>query len=163
MKFLDRIFDFIMKIYLILAKVFLIIMVSIICVQVFFRYVLNNSIPWSEELSQLLMVTFGFISIAIGVQKGLHLSISLFYDKFPPLVRKIFTIIVNISIMCVGIVMVVYGFSLIENTSHAPMPATRLPASTRYLIVPISGLLIAYYAFGDLINHHQRKTDKEGL
>ena len=163
MNFLDRIFDFIMSIYLILAKFFLLIMVSIICIQVFFRYVLNQSITWSEEVSLLLMVVFGFISMAIGVQKGIHLNISIFYKLFPKVVQKIFDGIVNLLIMGVGLVMLIFGIPLIESTSHAPMPATGLPAATLYLIIPFSGILIAYYAFGDLIGHHRRKSDKEGL
>ena len=163
MDFLDRIFDFIMKIYQFLAKFFLLTMVIVICVQVFFRYILNRSISWSEEFSLLLMVIFGFISIAIGVQKGLHLSISLFYNMFPPLVQKIFDKIVNALVMGVGIVMIIFGIPLIESTSHAPMPATKLPAATVYFIIPLTGLLIAYYAFGDLIGHHRLPTEKGDL
>lgn len=163
MDFLDRIFDIIMSIFLFIAKLFLLIMVIIICIQVFFRYVLNQSITWSEEFSLLLMVMFGFISIAIGVQKGLHLNISIFYELFPPVIQKIFDKIVNLLVMGVGVVMAIFGVPLIESTSHAPMPATRLPAATLYLIIPITGILIAYYAFGDLIGHHRRLKDKEGL
>jgi TRAP-type C4-dicarboxylate transport system permease small subunit len=152
-----------MKIYQFLAKFFLVTMVTVICIQVFFRYILDKSISWSEEFSLLLMVIFGFISIAIGVQKGLHLSISLFYNLFPPLVQKIFDKIVNFLVMSVGLIMVIFGIPLIESTSHAPMPATRLPAATVYYIIPLTGLLIAYYAFGDLIGHHRYTTDKGEL
>jgi TRAP-type C4-dicarboxylate transport system permease small subunit len=163
MAFLDRVFDMIMKIYLFMAKLFLLAMVIIICIQVFFRYVLNQSISWSEEISMLLMVMFGFISIAIGVQKGLHLNISLFYDRFSPLVKKICDKIVDFTVMGVGLVMVVYGILLIKSTMHAPMPASGLPAATLYCIVPLTGLLIFYYSFSDLIGHFHRKEQKEGL
>jgi TRAP-type C4-dicarboxylate transport system permease small subunit len=163
MAFLDRVFDLIMKIYLFMAKIFLLAMVVIIGIQVFFRYVLNQSISWSEEISMLLMVMFGFISIAIGVQKGLHLNISLFYDRFPPRMQKICDKIVDSTVMGVGFVMVIYGVRLIGSTMHAPMPATGLPAATLYCIVPLTGLLVFYYSFSDLIGHHHRKEQKEGL
>jgi TRAP-type C4-dicarboxylate transport system permease small subunit len=163
MEFLDRVFDAIMKVYLFMAKLFLVAMVLIIGVQVFFRYVLNRSISWSEELSMLLMVMFGFVSIAIGVQKGLHLNISLFYDRFSPIVRNVCDKIVETVMTGVGLVMVFYGTRLIESTSHAPMPATGLPAAMLYCIVPLTGLLIAYYSFSDLLGHHHRAEQKEGL
>jgi len=163
MAFLDRVFDKIMEIYLFMAKLFLIAMVLIIGVQVFFRYVLNQSISWSEEISMLLMVMFGFISIAIGVQKGLHLNISLFYDRFPSSLKFVCDKFVDSTIMGVGLVMVVYGILLIKSTMHAPMPATGLPAATLYCIVPLTGLLIFYYSFSDLIGHQHRKEQKEGL
>lgn len=163
MVFLDRVFDLIMKIYLFMAKLFLVAMVLIIGVQVFFRYVLNRSISWSEEFSMLLMVMFGFISIAIGVQKGLHLNISLFYDRFPLKIQKVCDKIVDFSVMGIGIVMVVYGIRLIGSTMHAPMPATGLPAATLYCIVPLTGLLVSYYSFSDLIGHKHRGEQKEGL
>lgn len=163
MKFLDRVFDAIMKAYLVMAKLFLVAMVLIIGVQVFFRYVLNRSLSWSEELSMLLMVMFGFVSIAIGVQKGLHLNISLFYDRFPKPVRKICDKIVEAVMLGVGVVMVVYGIRLIGSTMHAPMPATGLPAAMLYCIVPLTGVLIAYYSFSDLIGHLHRAEQKERL
>jgi TRAP-type C4-dicarboxylate transport system permease small subunit len=106
---------------------------------------------------------FGFISIAIGVQKGLHLNISLFYDRFPPYIQKICDKIVDFTVMGVGFVMVIYGVRLISSTMHAPMPATGLPAATLYCIVPLTGLLVFYYSFSDLIDHHHRKEQKEGL
>lgn len=163
MAFLDRVFDMIMKIYLIMAKFFLVAMVLIIGVQVFFRYILNRSISWSEEISMLLMVMFGFISIAIGVQKGLHLNISLFYDRFPPVVKIVCDKIVDFVVMGIGLIMLYYGILLIQSTMHAPMAASGLPAATLYGIVPLSGLLIFYYSFSDLIGHRHREEQKEGI
>jgi TRAP-type transport system small permease protein len=163
MSYLDRIFDFIMAVYLVLAKIFLLAMVLIISLQVFFRYVLNHSISWSEEIAMLLMVIFGFISIAIGVQKGLHLSISLFYNTFPSPLKTVCNKISDLAVMGCGIVMMVYGVPLIKSTMKAPIPGVNLPAASLYLIIPMTGLLITYYAFGDLIGHKRRAADKEGI
>jgi TRAP-type C4-dicarboxylate transport system permease small subunit len=155
MKYLDKIFGLVMKIYLIIAKILLVAMVVIIGIQVFFRYVLNRSIAWSEEIAMLFMVIFGFISIAIGVERGLHLSISLFYQKFPNAMKLVVDKISNFIVMCIGGIMLFYGVPLLKSTMNSIMPGTGLPAATLYSIVPVTGLLIAYYSFAELIGHRK--------
>lgn len=52
-------------------------MTIIILVQVFFRYVLNNSLPWSEELARYLMVWMTFLTLPVVSRLQQHAALEI--------------------------------------------------------------------------------------
>ena len=62
-------------------------MVTIVSLQVFLRYVLNNSIGWSDEISRLAFVWTIFLAIPLGVKTGMHLGINMLTARLPPRYR----------------------------------------------------------------------------
>ena len=140
------VFDFIYKILLTYAKVVLLAIVFIVSAQVISRKFFGTSIQWSEEVAKLLMVWMAFISMAIGIQKGLHVAIHLFFNKFPKPMRTVLTKINELLVAVCGIVMIVYGMQLINSTKTSTLSATQWPASTLYLMIPVAGVFIAYFS-----------------
>lgn len=146
------VFDFIYKILLEYAKVVLLAIVIIVSAQVISRKFLGSSIRWSEEVGRLLMVWMAFISMAIGIQRGLHVSIQLFFNKFPKPMQRVLNKISQALVASCGVVMIIYGIQLIKSTSTSTLSATQWPASTLYLMIPVGGLFIAYFALVELFN-----------
>ncbi|PKM49660.1 MAG: TRAP transporter small permease [Firmicutes bacterium HGW-Firmicutes-7] len=144
------------------GKLLLILMTVLTCIQVFCRYVLDFSIRWSEEVPLIMMVWFGFISLAIGVKKKLHISIEVFFNIFPDYIKKWLLKFVDLSIMTFGIIMVVYGWKLAAITMQSTMPATKMPTGYLYGIVPLSGILVTYDSFMNLLglNKSDEKEDE---
>jgi len=66
-----------------LSMIMIVAMLLLVFANVVLRYVFNSGIYWSEEVALLLMVWTAFIAMAIGVEKSMHISISIFYNKFP--------------------------------------------------------------------------------
>lgn len=153
MKYIDTFFNIIMDVCIMIAKILLVGMTILVCVSVFYRYVLNKGIKWSDEVSMLLMVYFGFISIVYGVKEHLHLSVELFYNMFPEKIQNVFQKITMSMVALLGIMMAIYGSLLVKSTMNNVMTATRWPSATLYGIVPVAGVLIAYYAFIDVIGY----------
>ena len=89
MKTIDRIFNGVLEALIVLAKIMLVAMTLIICVHVFYRYVLNSGIKWSEEVSMLLYVYFGSVSVIYGVRHGLHIGIELFFNALPKPAQRV--------------------------------------------------------------------------
>ena len=149
------VFDFIYKILIAYANVVLLAIVFIVSAQVISRKFLGSSIRWSEEVAKLLMVWMAFVSMAIGVQKALHVSIQLFFNKFPKPMRKIVTKINEALVALCGVVMIVYGCQLIASTSTSTLSATQWPASTLYLMIPVAGVFIVYFSLIELFHLEQ--------
>ncbi|MCR4822920.1 MAG: TRAP transporter small permease [Treponema sp.] len=149
---LTFIFDCIYRILLEFSKLVILVIVIIVSCEVFARLVIHHSIMWSEEVALLLMVWTAFIAMAIGVEKGLHISISLFFNRFPKIIRLIVEKINTLATIFFGYILVAYGIKLISMTMSSTLPATQWPAGTAYAMMPVGGVFIIYFALLDLFN-----------
>ncbi|VYU36934.1 TRAP transporter small permease subunit [Clostridium butyricum] len=76
-----------------LMIILLILMTFIMGVQVCSRYMFNNSLSWSEEVTRYLFIWSGFISISYCTKKCISIKIEQFVEAFPKKGRAIFKII----------------------------------------------------------------------
>src|SRR5262245_66681859 len=67
----------------------LVLISAIIPWAVFTRYVLNSAASWPEPLAILLTIVLTFIGAAAAYRLNLHMNISYFADKLPPLPRRL--------------------------------------------------------------------------
>ncbi len=155
------------KILLVVAQVALFGMIAIVCVTVFYRYVLNTGIIWAEEVPRTLVALFAFIACAMGVRDHLHISIGFFYNRFKVggTGRKILDIIYNLSTFACGAIMTFYGWNLCRQLWRFTMAATGLPRTVQYISMPIAGTIIMYdsllFLFGVLKEDDLLYSEKE--
>jgi TRAP-type C4-dicarboxylate transport system permease small subunit len=142
------------KAYLVFSKIlenfaalFMAIMVIIVFVNVVMRNLFNRGISWGDEIPTLLMVWFSFIGLAIGVLERIHISIEVFTMK---LSEKALDRLVRFGYLLIGVfgvLMVRYGAQIMGVVSRTTMPATQWSSSILYIILPISGVLVALNSF----------------
>lgn len=121
------------------------IMVAIVIYQVFGRYVLHKTPAWTEEIALVIMTAYGFLSIATGFSRRSHLSVTMLYDHFPPLIRRILDYLADIAVILFGVFLFIEGYKFTILTWSSELPATGLPNGLQYLVVPVTGLLIVIY------------------
>ena len=129
-----------------LAAAGLMAMTAIIGLQVFARYVLNESPPWTESLALLLMLYFILLAAAIGVREGFHLRIRVVLDHLPdsakaPLLRGI-----DVVVALFGACMLVNGLRLAELTSEHIIPTLGISRSAAYWPFVIGGVLMFLFS-----------------
>tara|TARA_B100000029_G_C17570464_1_gene956429 strand:- start:1155 stop:1643 length:489 start_codon:yes stop_codon:yes gene_type:complete len=80
-------------------------MVIVILLQVFFRYVLNNALPWPDELARFLMLWMtGFIAPS-AYRWGGFVSIEMLPQMLPKLIESIlmlFLLSLSLAILIIG-------------------------------------------------------------
>ena len=59
------------------AMACLVAMTLFVLIQVFFRYILNNALPWPEEFSRFLFIWATFLSFSIAMKEGSHLRVEV--------------------------------------------------------------------------------------
>ncbi|MCI8960386.1 MAG: TRAP transporter small permease [Lachnospiraceae bacterium] len=146
-KLLTIINGFFHKIFQVLelySQVVLLAIVLIVSAQVVARKFLGTSIIWSEEVARLLMVWMAFISLAIGVAKRLHISISMFYDRLPEPVQKAADVLERICTLFAGTVIMVYGARLVAASTTSTLATTKWPKFMLYLMIPVGGFFVIY-------------------
>ena len=99
---------FILRIGRQLAWVAIFLMVIVILLQVFFRYVLNNALPWPDELARFLMLWMtGFIAPS-AYRWGGFVSI----DMLPQFLPKLIENILMLFLLSLSLAILVIGFKL---------------------------------------------------
>ncbi len=138
------------------AKLMVIAMTVIVGVTVYLRYVVGRGVRWSAEMAQVLQVWFTFVAMALGVRKGMHISINIMPENLSPKIAFALSKLHNILVGGVGLVMLVYGRQLVESTMRSVLPATRMPSGYLYLILPICGVLLLIESVIDLFGIKRR-------
>ena len=127
-------------------------MVVLVSYQVFQRYVLHYTPPWSEELAIYLMIWFGIIGIAAGVRRETHMSLHYFADKMPLRVQRVCAFIKYALILIYMGVLTKQGINMVILTMPQKSPAMGLPVGlVEYLALPFSTVLILLFTVELLI------------
>lgn len=113
-------------------------MTIVVGMQVFFRFVVKGSLPWSEELARYLMVWAVFIGASLGAREGVHVGVEAFIDLLPKSF-KIKAVILSGLISVVFCIIVAYlsfkAITIIMNTGQKS-PAIEIPMFWAYLAIP---------------------------
>ncbi len=126
-----------------LVVILLGIMVVNVSVGVFCRYVLNNSLSWTEEFARYLMVWFAFIGMAIAYRDESHVNVGVIVDLFPSFFRQLIKIISYLVILWFLSILFFQTFKVLRVVSIQRSPAIRMPMMYPYLSVTFGSFLMA--------------------
>ncbi len=152
-----------------ILEVFLVIIMSLLVVdvvwQVASRYVFSNPSSFTDELAGFLLIWVGMAGAAYVKSKNEHLAIDILHIKLSPVKRTRLLIFINylivvfcLTIMVLGGIWLVYTRFVLGQISAA----MQIPIGYVYMIVPISGLLMSYYAIDDIrLLNKELKTLKQ--
>ncbi|MDQ0227789.1 TRAP transporter small permease [Metabacillus niabensis] len=114
--------------------------VIIVFTQVFMRYVLGESLTWSEEVARYLFIWMIYVGISYGVKKEKHLGV----DAFPMLFEKkgkiIIDMIASFSFLMFAVIMTYYGFDIVLKVTRESA-ALELPLEWVYA-APVVGMIL---------------------
>jgi TRAP-type C4-dicarboxylate transport system permease small subunit len=118
------------------------VMLVMIVLQVLFRYVIRNSLSFSEELARYMFVWATFMGSAIALSKRAHVSIEIMVANLPYKIKKGAIVVTNCISMIFFILMIVYGIQMILRTGGQTSPALGLRMSYVYAAVPLAGIVM---------------------
>src|SRR5262249_3829452 len=109
-------------------------------IQVFFRYVLNDSLSWPDELARVAVTWMCFLGTAMVTRRSRQISIDLLTRSLPPRALAAHAFAVRIIMAAVAAFLLHYGSELVSKASHV-LPALQWPIATVYLAVPVGAAL----------------------
>ena len=81
------------------GAMFLVLAIAmIVSASVFFRYVLNDSLSWSEELAKYAMLWLVFLGAPIALRLGVHPNIEIMISQFSKRVAQAILIIMHLAV-----------------------------------------------------------------
>lgn len=121
-------------------------MVAVQALQVFARYVLNDSPGWTEPVALLLLSTAMSFGAAAGVHRESHFSFVLLAHALKPGMQRVLAAIVSLVVASFGAALAWWGGLLLIDGIDIPMAGAPLPQSAAYLPLSLGGALIALFA-----------------
>ncbi|WP_296589913.1 TRAP transporter small permease [Roseibium sp.] len=134
-----------------LAGTGLILMTVIISAQVFMRYIMNDSIVWSEPLSVILMGWFIFLGAAVGIREGYHLSFDVLLYFLPNSVKLILFSISDAVVALFGAGMTWFGAELALSAWNVKLPSLGVSGAVDFLPLVVGGCLMFIFSLERLV------------
>jgi len=137
-----------------LLSIIMALMVINVLWQVFTRFILNNPSSFTDELARYLMIWVGVLGAAYISGKNMHVAIDVLSNKLNKKKQKNLSLLVHwivilfsLSVLVIGGLRLVYITAVLDQSS----PALHIPLAIVYAVIPLSGLLIIYYKFSDIL------------
>lgn len=131
--------------------------ILVMAVQVITRKLFNFVFFWSEEAILICLVWFAFMGIAIGFREGVHMGVEALTDHLPASVNRWVDRWIDIMGLIFGLYFVVYGWEFTLLMLESTLPATKLPNSVVYAVMPVSGFMVCVYSVLQMLGIDTRR------
>ena len=130
----------------------LIVTVILVFMQIIFRYVLNASLSWSEELTRYIFIWQIWLGTSYGLRDDKHIKIELVYNFCKPVGKKFLKIISNLIFLAFCIFLTINGTELVMElaTKHSVSSALNIPFAIVYASLPFSSFIVILRLIGQI-------------
>jgi len=123
------------------------LILAIILLAVFFRYVVNHSLFWSDEVVRYLFVWFILLGAALTLRDRRHLRVEYFVEHLSPKVRRAAECVSLLLIAAFSVFLSVAGVMWVKETQGTYTSALGLPLNIIfYAALPVASIMSGWYA-----------------
>jgi len=142
MRYLERGLDAVFQVVQVVVIVLAVVIFLAVLVAVFSRYVLNDSVAWSEELPALLLANLTFLGAALLCYKNEHLAFDSVALSLPPRLQR--TLYAANLLLMAGFAALLLRYSSIVTLNYGAMELVTLPLPQQLFrwMVPVSAALM---------------------
>jgi TRAP-type C4-dicarboxylate transport system permease small subunit len=145
------------------AVLLLVLMVVLVCLGVFFRYVLGASLAWYDEFASYLLVWLTFYGAVAASYRDRHIQFDTVVERLMPNKRRKIKIVAELFVLGFQVVLFYYGCLLVQKMGDET--ATSLvwvKMAWVYSVLPITGALMLIISVHRLLHLVVRKERQKG-
>ncbi|TFF27450.1 TRAP transporter small permease [Jiella endophytica] len=135
------------------------VLALVVFLQFFTRYVLNNSLGWTEEIARYLLIGVTFIGAVAAVRRESHIAVELLYTRLPRTARLALQLFVDVVSLAFYAALSWLCVHLAQRTFQK-MTSIDVPKSLVYWIVAACFAAMALYQLMVLVRHLSRRTSR---
>ena len=135
-----------------LSSIMMLALVAVVGTQVFFRYLLNDPLPWPEEVSGFLFAWVVFLGATVTVRCGQAPAVRVFVDMLSPSRAARCQNLSDLFSLSTGIILVWQGITACLAMWGQLSPALQVPMTYPLLVMPIAGVGFTLHFLSDLIS-----------
>jgi TRAP-type C4-dicarboxylate transport system permease small subunit len=153
----------ILKLNLCVSACLLCAMVAIAGMGVIFRFLLHDSLSWSDEMAAYLFVWLTCLGAAAGVKLRAHPEVRVLADRCPAGASRALADLTDCAVLALGAVLVVYGGNMLELMGTETASSLPISMIYPYLAIPIGGGLMAFHSAVRIAVAHLAPAGQQGL
>ena len=140
------------------------VMVGMVAMQVFTRYLLHNSFSFTEELARYMFIWSVALGSALALKERKHVAVTVVVSMFPSKIERIVRSMADALAVIFFILLLVFGIVMVFNTRMQTTPGLGISIAFVYLAIPVSAVILIingiYNALIDFAG--EEKTSSEG-
>lgn len=113
-------------------------------VQIIFRYVINNSLPWADELARYCFVWLVYSGIIVSLNRGEHAFVSILTDQLTGNAKRAVAILGDILVLLLFVCITIGGIKFVQLSIGQYTSGLRIPKLFVYLALPFCGFSMIY-------------------
>ena len=126
-----------------LASALIALMTAIVILGVFFRYVLNDSISWVEDVALIMMVSTAFIIAPHAYRSGANVAIEMFVAWLPGVVVRGLRVAINMLVLWIVYRYFFESLTLVDRGWGIRVNTVPIAWAWPYMIVPVAFVAMA--------------------
>jgi len=136
------------------------LLVGLVLVSVFCRYVLNHSLSWSDEVVRYLFVWFTLFGAAVTLREREHIRVEYFVEKLPAALRRVIEIAMLLGVCLFQAALVALGFLWVWSTRGSYTSSLQWPLNLFfYAALPCTAALGVWYTLRRLWRGEYAEND----
>jgi TRAP-type C4-dicarboxylate transport system permease small subunit len=132
----------------------------LINVEIAMRYVLNQPVGWSDELSRVLMVWLTFLGAAVAVGRGSHLGLNVLGRHVSGRRLRVLNSIASAIVFCFAIALLLQGITATGTAFRQVLTMTGLSVGWQYMAAPVGAALMMIYAVRNVLQGRDPVPDE---
>ena len=119
-----------------------VVMTVMIFLQVIYRYVLGESLSFSEELARYMFIWSVAMGSALALRTRSHIGVEILVERLPASMAKPAKVLACVLSLVFYGMLIWYGFEMVSETMDQESAALELPMGYVYLAVPLSAIVL---------------------
>lgn len=135
------------------------VLAFVVFLQFFTRYVLNDSLGWTEEIARFLLIAVTFLGAFMAVRKESHIAVELVFRYLPRRARFVLQIVID-AIALIFYATTTWLCTQMAQRTHQMMVSIDVPKSVVYWFVAACFLVMTVYGVSVLRRHWRSGTSR---
>ena len=145
------------------AVILLAALTALVCVAVFFRYVLNSSLVWYDEFASYMLVWLTFYGCVVADFRRRQIGFDLLVNKLAPAMRRAVDAVGELAVFGFQFVLCYYGWVLTEQMSdETAISLVWVKVGWINSVLPITGGIMLLISLVRLINNLSGRPYRQG-
>jgi TRAP-type C4-dicarboxylate transport system permease small subunit len=114
------------------------VLTIVVALQVFYRYILNDSLRWGWDIPRLCFIWVILLSIPLGIRYNAHVGIDIVVQRLRPATQRAILMFNAFFMLVLSLTAAYYAVILAHDTLDQMMPGINLSVGLFYIGLAVS-------------------------